>query len=70
MGGDDFLEPIRGAMADTFDIELHAGCGAADAAANDMGEWNSLRRIRIFATIEHKFALKSTNAGIESWWGK
>ena len=70
MGGDDFLEPIRGAMADTFDIELHAGCGAADAAANDMGELDSLGHIRIFATIEREFESKLTNAAIESWWGK
>ena len=54
-------------MADTFDIELHAGCGAADAAANDMGEWDSLSHIRLFATIERKFVLKLTNAGMESW---
>ena len=70
MGGDDVLEPIRGAMAAALDIELHAGCRATDAAANDMGESDSLGHIRIFATIEREFASKLTNAAIESWWGK
>jgi hypothetical protein len=36
--GDDSLEGIRDAMADVFDIELHADDGIADALANDFEE--------------------------------